>query len=153
MAQKKSACTTFGPQIAKTEKPFLRTLSAFNFSSGKISSLRNNTMESIQLGPTLIWWMWITSFFTSVGLHKFSTRITRGKFCAEEVARVAKESACMFPFLGTCNKLKDSNPNCKCLTWLKYSYILTSLASNSSLICPTTNLESENISTAFPPIL
>ena len=94
---------------------FLRTLSAFDFSSGKISSLRNSTMEFIQLGPTLIWWIWTTPFFTLVGLHKSLTRITRGKFCIEEVARVAKESACVFPLLGTCNKLKDSNPNCKCL--------------------------------------
>ena len=36
---------------------FLRTLLASDFSSGKIFSLRNNIMESIQLGPTLIWWI------------------------------------------------------------------------------------------------
>ena len=57
---------------------FLRTLSTSDFSLGKISSLRNNIMESIQLGPTLIWWIWTTPFFTSVGLHKSSTRITWG---------------------------------------------------------------------------
>ena len=33
---------------------FLHTLSASDFSSGKISSLKNNTIGSIQLGPTLI---------------------------------------------------------------------------------------------------
>ena len=36
---------------------FLRTLSASDFSLGKISFLRNSTMESIQLVPTLIWWI------------------------------------------------------------------------------------------------
>ena len=74
-------------------RAFLRTLSASNFSLGKISSSRNSTMESIQLGPTLSWWIWTISLFISVGLHKSSTRITRSKLCAEEVARVARESA------------------------------------------------------------
>ena len=58
----------------------------------------------------------------------------------------------MFPFLKTCDRLKRSKSNCKRLTWLKYSCILASLASNSPFTWPTTNLESENISTAFPPI-
>ena len=89
----------------------------------------------------------------SVGLHKSSTRMTEGKFCVEKVASVARESTCVFPLLGICNMLKDSNPGCKCLTWLKYPYILTSLASNSPFTWPTTNLESKNISTAFLPIL
>ena len=44
------------------------------------------------------------------------------------------------------------NPDCKCLTWFKYSCILTSLASNSPWTWPTINLEFENISTTFPPI-
>ena len=131
---------------------FLHTLLASDFSSSKISSLRNNTIGSIQLDPTLIWWIWTISLFTSIGLHKSSTRMTQGKSCAEKVARVARKSACVFPFLGICSKLKDLNPNYKCLTWFKYSCILTSLASNSPLTWPTTNLESENISTAFLPI-
>ena len=58
----------------------------------------------------------------------------------------------MFPFLGICDKSKDSNFVCIHLTWLKYSYILVSRASNSPFTWPTTNLESENISTIFPPI-
>ena len=91
-------------------------------------------------------------FPTLVGLHKSSTRITRGKLCTEEVASVARESAYVFQFLGICTKLKDPNPNCKCLTWFKYSCILRSLASSSPYTWLTTNLESENISTAFPPI-
>ena len=89
-------------------------------------------------------------------LNKFTqvlTRITRGKLWAEEVARVAKESAWVFPLLGMCSKLKDSNLDCKFLTWLKYSCILTFLASNSPWTWPTTNIEFENISIAFPPIL
>ena len=45
-----------------------------------------------------------------------SIRITRGKPYVEEVARVAKESACVFPLLGICSKLKDSNPDYKYLT-------------------------------------
>ena len=42
--------------------------------------------------------------------------MTRGKHCVEEVARVARELACVFLLLGTCYKEKDSNPNCKRLT-------------------------------------
>ena len=95
---------------------FLLTLSAYDLSSGKISFLKNSTMGSIQLGPTLTWWTWTTFPFTSISLHKSSIRITRGKLCAEEVASVARESACMFPLLGTCSKLKDSNLDSKCLT-------------------------------------
>ena len=130
----------------------LRTLSVSNLFSGKTSSLRNRTIKSIQLGPTLIWWTWTPSPFTLVSLHKSSTRITWGKLCDEEVANVARESICVFRLLGICDKLKDSNPECKCLTWFKYSYILRSLASNSPWTWPTTSPESENISTAFPPI-
>ena len=75
--------------------------------------------------------------------------MTWGKPCVEEVARVAKESACVLPFLGICSKLKDSNPYYKHLTWFKYFCILTTLASNSPFTWPITNLESENISTTF----
>ena len=131
---------------------FFRTFLAFDLSSGKISFLRNSTIGSIQLGPTLTWWTWTMFLFTLVGLHRSSTSMTRGKSCVEKVARVARESACVFPLLGICNKLKDSNSNCKCLTWFKYSCILTSLASNSPFTWPTINLESENISIDFPPI-
>ena len=95
---------------------FLRTLSASDFSSGKISSFKNSTMGSIQLGLTLIWWIWTIYLFLLIGLHKSSTRITRGKPYAKEVARIAKESACVFPLLGICSKLKDLNPDWKCLT-------------------------------------
>ena len=86
-----------------------------------------------------------------MGLHRSSIRITRGRFCVEDVANVARESAWVFLFLGTYDKLKDSNPNCKCLTWFKYSCILGSLASSSPWTWPTTSLESEKNSTAFPP--
>ena len=65
---------------------------------------------------------------------------------------MANESAWVFPLLETCDKLKRSKSNCRHSTWLKYSYILVSLASNSPFTWPTTNLESENISTSFPPI-
>ena len=95
---------------------FLHTLSAFNFSSGKISSLSNKTIEPIQLGLTLIWWMWTTAFFILVGLHRSSTRITRDRLCAKEVGSVDRESARVFTLLGMCCKLKDSKPDCKCLT-------------------------------------
>ena len=88
---------------------FLRTLLVSNFPSAKIFSLRNSTIESIQLGPTLIWWIWTISFFISVGLHKSSTRITQGELYAEEVARMARELAWVFPLLGMCSKLKDLN--------------------------------------------
>ena len=88
-----------------------------------------------------------------MGLYKSSIRITQGKLYAEEVASVARESACIFPLLGTCSRLKDSNPDCKCLIWLKYPCILSSLASSSPFTWSTTSLESENIFTAFPFIL
>ena len=137
---------------SQNQRAFLRILSASNFSLGKISSLRNNTMESIQLGLTLIWWIWTTSFFILVGLHKSSTMITRGRLCTNEVTNVARESAWVFPLLRMCYKLKNSNPDCKCLTRLKYSCILSSLASNSTWTWPTTSLEFANISITFPPI-
>ena len=110
---------------------FLHTLSASNLSSYKISFLRNSTIRSIKLGPTLIWWIWTTSFFISIGLHRSSTRMTRGRLCSKKVASVARESAWVFPLPRMCYKLKDSKPNCKHLTWLKYSCTLMSLASNS----------------------
>ena len=110
---------------------FLLTLSALGFPSSKISSFRNSTIESIQLGPTLTWWIWTIPLFISIGLHKSSTRITRGNLCAEEVARVTKESAWVFLLLRICSRLKDSNPDCKCLTWFKYSWKIQTLASNS----------------------
>ena len=128
---KKERLYSFWSSDNQNRGAFLHILSASNFSSDKISSFKNSTMGSIQLGPTLTWWTWTTSFLTSMGLHKSSTRMTRGKLCAKEVTSVARESACVFPLLGMCNRLKDSNPNCKCLTWLKYPYILSSLASNS----------------------
>ena len=132
---------------------FLHTLSASDLLSGKMSSLKNSIMESIQLRPTLIWWIWTTFLPTSVVLHKFSTRITRGKLCAKEVTNVAREFAYVFLCLRTYDKLKDSNTDYKCLTWFKYSCILRSLASDSPPTWPTINLEFENISTPFPPIL
>ena len=92
-------------------------------------------------------------FLHSCGIAQVFYKDDPGRLYAEEVASVVRESACVFPLLGICNRLKDSNLNCKCLTWLKYPYILTSLTSNSPFTWPTTNLESENISTAFPPIL
>ena len=102
---------------------------------------------------SLTWWTWTSLPFTSMGLHKSSIRITRGRLCSEEVASMARESACVFPLLGMCSRLKDSNPDYKCLTWLKYPCILSSLASSSPFTWPTTSLEFENIFTDFPPIL
>ena len=78
-------------------------------------------------------------------LYKSSTRIIPGRSCAEDVARVASESACVFPLLETCVRLKDSKSDCRCLTWPRYSCILASLASNSPIAWPMTNFESEKI--------
>ena len=91
-------------------------------------------------------------FANLFALSRCSTRIIRGRLPVEVVASVANESAWVFPLLETCNKLKKLKFDCKRLTWLKYFCILASLASNSPFTWPTTNLESENISTAFPPI-
>ena len=131
---------------------FLRTLFASDLSSGKMSYFRNSIMGSIKLGHTLTCWTWATFSLISVGLHKSSIRITRGKLCTEEVANVTRESTYVFPLLGTCSRLNNSNFDCKCLTWLKYPCILLSLTSNSPFTWPTTSLESKNIFTAFPPI-
>ena len=114
--------------------------------------MRNFTIGSIRLGPTLTSWIQTMPLATSFALSRCSTRINRGRLPAEEVASVANESTWVFPLLETCDKLKRSKSDCRCLTWLKYSYILVSLAFNSPFTWPTTNLESENISTAFPPI-
>ena len=114
--------------------------------------MRNFTIGSIQLEPTLTSWKRTMPFATSFALFRCSTRITQGRLPVEEVASVANESAWVFPLLETCDKLKRSKSDCKHLTWLKYFCILASLASNSPFTWPTTNLESENISTAFPSI-
>ena len=132
---------------------FLRTLLASTLSLGRVSSFKNCIMESIQLDPALIWWTWDVSLLVFVGLYKSSTRIIRGKSYAEEVASIAKESACALPFMGICSKLKESNFNCRHLTWLRYPYILSSFASNSPFTWPTTSLESEKTFTDILPIL
>ena len=132
---------------------FLRILSAFILSSGKVSSLKNWIIESIQLSPTLIWWIRAVSLLVSAGLYQSLTRITWGKFCAEEVANIIRESACALPFLGMCSKSKESNSDYRHLTWLRYPCILSSFASNSPFTWPTMSLESEKTFFYFPPIL
>ena len=64
---------------------------------------------------------------------------------------MAKKSACVFPLLGIYSKLKELKCDYRCLTWLRYPYILSSLASNSPFTWPMTSLKSENMFTAFPP--
>ena len=73
--------------------------------------------------------------------------------CVEDVASVARDLACVFSLLRMCSRLKDLNPDCKCLTWLKYPCILSSLAPSSPFTWLTTSLEFENTFTAFPLIL
>ena len=111
---------------------FLHTWLASPFSSSKMSSLGNNTIWSIQLSPTLIWWIWTFSPFISINLHRSSTKITRGKLCVEEVARVARESSCVFLLRGICYKEKKSNFDCKPLG-VKHSFMaLAYLSLNTS---------------------
>ena len=131
---------------------FLCILSVSNLSGGKMSSFKNDTMRSIQLDPTMICWTWAAIPFTSVGLHKSSTRMTRDGLCADVDASVARESACVFPLLGMWSRLNDLNFDCRSLTWVKYPYILSSLASSSTFTWLTTSLESENIFMTFSPI-
>ena len=95
-----------------------------------MSSLRNITMGSIQLGPTLTSWTRTVSSATSFALLRCSTRIIQGSSPAKEVASVANESAWVFPLLEMCDKLNRSKPDRRRLTWLRYSCILASLASN-----------------------
>ena len=113
---KKERLYNFWSSDSQNRGAFLRTLSASDLLLGKMSSLRRSTIESIQLGPTLIWRIWTMFLPILVGLHKSSTRITQGKLCTEEVTSVARELVCVFLLLGICDKLKDSNPDCKCLT-------------------------------------
>ena len=128
---KKECLYNFWSSDSQNRGAFLRTLSASNFSSGKMSSFMNSTTGSIQLGPILTWWTWTTFLFTPACLYKSFARMTWGRLCAEEVVSVAKESAYVFPLLGMCDRLKDSHLDYWCLTWRKYPYILSSLASNS----------------------
>ena len=72
-------------------------------------------MGSILLGPILTWGKQIIFPLILEGLHRSSMRITRGKFCADDVASVARESARVFPLLGMCCRLNDLNFSYRCL--------------------------------------
>ena len=136
----------------QNRRAFLHIFSASDFSLGRILSLRNFTMGSIQLGPTLTSWIRTMPFATSLALSRCLTKTIQESPPTEEVASVANESVWVFPLLEMCDKLNRSKFGCKRLTWLKYSCILTSLASNFPFTWPTISLEFENISTVFPPI-
>ena len=94
----KECLYNFWSSDSQNHGAFLCTLLSSLFSSGKMSSLRNRTIGSIQLGPPLVDEL---TFFLSilVWLHKLSTNMTWGRLCAEKVARVEKESTCVFLFL------------------------------------------------------
>ena len=128
---KKEHLYNFWSSDSQNQGSFRRTLSPSDFSLGKISSLRkkNYGVHLARSHPNLMDMDHLILHLNS--LHRFSTRITRGRLYAEKVASGARESAWVFPLLGMFCKLKESKPNCKCLTWLKYFYILMSLASNS----------------------
>ena len=111
---------SFWSSDSQNRGAFLRIFSTSDWSSGKMSLLRNWIMGSIQLGPILTWWTQIIFPLIPEGLHKSSMRIIRGKFCTEEVASVARESAWVFPLLGMCCRLNDLNFSCRCLIWAKY---------------------------------
>ena len=96
-------------------------------------------MGSIQLESTLTSWARTMSLAT---LLRCLMRIIRGSFPVEEVASVANESAWMLPLLEMCDKLNRSKLVRRRLTWLRYSCILTSLASISPFTWLTTSLES-----------
>ena len=128
---KKERLYSFWSSDSQNRGAFLHIFSASDLSYGETSLLRNWIMGSIQLGPILTWWTLIIFPLILEGLHRSSMRITQGKFWAEEVASVARESAWVFPLLRMCCRLNDSNFSCKCLIWAKYPCILSSLASNS----------------------
>ena len=132
---------SFWSSDSQNRGAFLRTFSVSDLSFGKMS---------IQLGPILTCWMQIIFSLIPGGLHKSSIRITRGKFCAEKVDSVARESAWVSPLLGMCYRLNDSNFSCRCLIWVKYPCILSSLASNLPFTWPMTSLESKNCSRLSP---
>ena len=94
----------------------LRIFSTSYFTSGRISSLRNATMGSIQLGPTLVWWTRVVFFTTLLAPPRCSTRKIRGSSPTEEVASVANESAWVLPLLVMCDKLNRLKPGRRRLT-------------------------------------
>ena len=149
----KESLYSFWSSDSQNRGAFLRTFSASDLSYGKTFLLRNWIMGSIQLGPILTWGMQIIFPLIPKGLPISFMRITQSKFCAEEVASVARESIWIFPLLGMCCRLNDSNFSCRCLIWVKYPCILSSLASNLPFTWPMTSLEFENIVADFPPIL
>ena len=144
---------SFWSSDSQNQGAFLCTFLASDFSFGKMSLLRNWIMGSILLSPILTWGKQIIFPLILEGLHRSSMRITWGRFYAEEVASMARESTWVFPLLGMRCRLNDSNFICRCLIWIKYPCILSSLASNSPFTWTTTSLESENIVANFPPIL
>ena len=77
----------------------------------EFSAINNKAeYEALLLGMTMVQRMGgkvVEMFLDSrliVGLHKSSTRMTRGKLWAKEVASVARESACVFPLLRICKR-------------------------------------------------
>ena len=90
-------------------------------------------MGSIQLGPTLMSWTRVVFFEIFLALSRCSIRIIRGSYPTEEVASVANKSAWVLPLLEMCDKLNRSKLGRRRLTWLRYSCILTSLASISPI--------------------
>ena len=76
---KKERLYSFWSSDSQNRGAFHRIFSTSNLSDVKVSSFKNDIMGSIQLDPTLICWTWDVTPFTSMGLYKSSTRMTRGR--------------------------------------------------------------------------
>ena len=103
---------SFWSSNSQNRGAFRHIFSASDLSFGKTSLLRNWMMGFIQLGPTLTWVTQTLFPFSFEGLLRSSTRIIWGRFWAEEVASVAKESAWVFPHLERCCRSNDSKLFC-----------------------------------------
>ena len=132
---------------------FLWIFSTSFLSLGSVPYLNNKTSRSIQLKPTCMLYTLTMAWSWQLGATKSSTTMIQGRPCPDEVANMANESAWEFLLLGICFMEKASKLDCNRLILLRYLCIRWSLASKSPLICSTTNLKFEKISTALPPNL
>ena len=98
-AQKMSASTICGPRTAKIEEPFFIPFQLLTFEE------QHNRIHLARPYPDLMDLNYVPLYSSRLAqvFNKYDPK-------------VARELAYMFPLLGICNKLKDSNCDCKFLT-------------------------------------
>ena len=115
------------------------TFLASSTSCGSHLSWRKDRIKVIQLLS-----FWIAKVWIYLILGCFRTSIFKFVLVdpASNDAYFAISAAPIFWILGTCINFTRSNSWARCLVSLRYFCILSSFASYSSFICPTTSLES-----------